>query len=323
MPCGIFTGQAEAALKRRQQGFDIVVVANDIDIVSGGFAAAMKQFSGRSTKVQSGYGQSKESKDMSAALLTQLVSVISSGQIRMVDLTQTLRPSTPVIQLPPPFAQSDPFSTSEISRYDERGPAWYWNNIACGEHTGTHLDAPCHWVTGQHNANGYTDTIPIDRFIAPACVIDCSKEAATDEKFLLEPAGIEAWEARHGRIPDGSWVLMRTDWSKREDPSAFLNMKEDGPHVPGPSAAAVKFLVEQRNVNGWGVEAVGTDAGQAFAFEPAFPAHHLMHGANKLGLASLCNLDKLPPTGAVLITAPLKIEKGSGSPLRVLALVPA
>lgn len=323
VPCGIFTGQAEAALKRRQQGFDIVVVANDIDIVSGGFAEAMKRFSGRSTKVQSGYGQSKESKDMSAALLTQLVSVISSGQIRMVDLTQTLRPSTPVIQLPPPFAQSDPFSTTEISRYDERGPAWYWNNIACGEHTGTHLDAPCHWVTGQHNANGYTDTIPIDRFIAPAVVIDCSKEAAADEKFLLEPAGIEAWEARHGRIPDGSWVLMRTDWSKREDPSAFLNMKEDGPHVPGPSAAAVKFLVEQRNVNGWGVEAVGTDAGQAFAFEPAFPAHHLMHGANKLGLASLCNLDKLPPTGAVLITAPLKIEKGSGSPLRVLALVPA
>jgi kynurenine formamidase len=101
----------------------------------------------------------------------------------------------------------------------------------------------------------------------------------------------------------------------------FLNMKEDGPHVPGPSAATVHFLVKQRNVTGWGVEAVGTDAGQGFAFEPAFPAHHLMHGANKFGLASLTNLDKLPPTGAVLITAPLKIEKGSGSPLRVLALV--
>ena len=86
---------------------------------------------------------------------------------------------------------------------------------------------------------------------------------------------------------------MRTDWSKRTDPAKFLNMKEDGPHVPGPSAATVHFLVEQRNVNGWGVEAVGTDAGQAFAFEPAFPAHHLMHGANKFGLASLTNLDQL------------------------------
>ncbi len=128
--------------------------------------------------------------------------------------------------------------------------------------------------------------------------IDCSKEAAADEKFLLEPSHIEAWEEQHGRIPDGAWVLMRTDWSKREDPARFLNMKEDGPHVPGPSAAAVTFLVQQRNVNGWGVEAVGTDAGLAFTFEPAFPAHHLMHGANKFGLASLCNLDQLPPTGA-------------------------
>ena len=82
------------------------------------------------------------------------------------------------------------------------------------------------------------------------------------------------------------------------------------------------FWSSEREVNGWGVEAVGTDHGQAFAFEPAFPAHHLMHGAGKLGLASLCNLDQLPPTGAVLITPPLKIEKGSGSPLRVLALVP-
>ena len=79
---------------------------------------------------------------------------------------------------------------------------------------------------------------------------------------------------------------------------------------------------EQRDVNGWGVEAVGTDHGQAFAFEPAFPAHHLMHGANKFGLASLTNLDQLPPTGAVVIAPPLKIVNGSGSPLRVLALVP-
>jgi kynurenine formamidase len=114
---------------------------------------------------------------------------------------------------------------------------------------------------------------------------------------------------------------MRSDWSKRTDPALFLNMKEDGPHVPGPNADAVRFLVEDRDVNGWGVEAVGTDAGQAFSFEPAFPAHALMHGANKFGLASLCNLDQLPATGAVLIAAPRKIAGGSGRPLRVLALV--
>jgi kynurenine formamidase len=256
---------------------------------------------------------------MSARTLSDLAVGLASGAVRVIDLTQTLRPSTPVIQLPPEFGASQPFRIEEISHYDERGPGWYWNNISCGEHTGTHFDAPAHWATGQGYADGFTDTISPQRFIAPACVIDCSQEAA-DERFLLEPAHIEAWEQRHGRIPVGAWVLMRTDWSKREDPARFLNMKEDGPHVPGPSAAAIRLLIE-RDVTGWGVEAVGTDAGQAFGFEPAFPAHHLMHGANKFGLASLCNLDQLPPTGAILVAAPLKIEKGSGSPLRVLALV--
>jgi kynurenine formamidase len=259
---------------------------------------------------------------MGIDILARLAAAIASGEIRVVDLTQTLRPSTPIIQLPPPFAPSGPFRIEEISRFDERGPAWYWNNISCGEHTGTHFDAPAHWVTGKGFSDGYTDTIPAQRLIAPACVLDCVKEAAANERFVLEPSHVEAWEARHGRIPKGAWALMRTDWSKRTEPAAFLNMKEDGPHVPGPSAAAVRLLIE-RDVAGWGVEAVGTDAGQAFAFEPAFPAHNLMHGAGKLGLASLCNLDELPPVGAVLITPPLKIEKGSGSPLRVLALVAA
>ena len=116
---------------------------------------------------------------------------------------------------------------------------------------------------------------------------------------------------------------MRTDWSKRTDPKAFLNAREDGAHVPGPDADVMRFLAQERDINGWGVEGVGTDAGQAFAFDPPFPAHSFMHGANKFGLASLCNLDQLPPTGAVVIAAPLKLEKGSASPLRVLALVPA
>lgn len=253
-------------------------------------------------------------------VLAGVVAALASGAVRVVDLTQTLRPSTPVIQLPQPFGASLPLSVSEISHYDDRGPGWYWNNLTLGEHTGTHFDAPVHWVSGRDFEDGATDTLPVARFVAPACVIDCSAEAAADESFLLEPAHIVAWEARHGRIPAGHWVLMRTDWSRRTDPATFLNMTPDGPHTPGPSADAVRLLVE-RDVNGWGVEAVGTDAGQAFAFEPAFPAHHLMHGARKLGLASLCNLDQLPPTGALLITAPLKIEHGSGSPIRALALV--
>jgi kynurenine formamidase len=257
---------------------------------------------------------------MSGDLLIQIASALASGGLRVIDLTQTLRPSTPVIELPPPIAPSNPFRIEEISKYDDRGPAWYWNNLSMGEHTGTHFDAPVHWVTGKDYEDGFTDTLPVQRFVAPAVVIDCSAEAEADERFTLQPEHILAWEARHGRIPDGCWVLMRTDWSKRPE-DRFLNARPDGPHSPGPSAEAVRFLVEQRDINGWGVEAVGTDHGQAFAFEPAFPAHHLMHGAKKLGLASLCNLDQLPATGAILITAPLKIEHGSGSPLRVLALV--
>ncbi|MCS6931824.1 MAG: cyclase family protein [Acetobacteraceae bacterium] len=252
--------------------------------------------------------------------LAAFLAALASRRIEIIDLTQTLHPGTPVIQLPPPLANTEPFRMSEISRYDARGPAWYWNNFSCGEHTGTHFDAPIHWVTGRDLPDGATDTLPPARMIAPACVIDCSAQAAADERFVFEPRHILEWESRHGRIPAGSWVLMRTDWSKRSDPAAFLNMRADGPHVPGPSAAAVRLLVE-RDVNGWGVEAVGTDHGQAFSFEPPFPAHALLHGANKYGLASLTNLDRLPPTGAALITPPLKIRGGSGSPLRVLALV--
>ena len=112
---------------------------------------------------------------MNKDLLAGLAAAISDGSIRVVDLAQTLRPSTPIIQLPPQFAPSAPFRIEEISHFDERGPAWYWNNISCGEHTGTHFDAPAHWITGKDHAEGYTDTIPAQRFVAPACVIDCSK----------------------------------------------------------------------------------------------------------------------------------------------------
>ena len=114
---------------------------------------------------------------------------------------------------------------------------------------------------------------------------------------------------------------MRTDWSKRQDPEAYQNFDETGQHTPGPSTEAVRFLVEQRDVLGFGSEAIGTDAGQGYHLRPPYPCHYYMHGAGRYGLQCLSNLDLLPPAGAVLICPPLKIEKGSGSPLRVLALV--
>lgn len=256
-------------------------------------------------------------------LLGHVLTALATGAIRVVDLSQPLENDTPVIQLPPDFKPSWPFKLEEISHYDSRGPAWYWNNFSCGEHTGTHFDAPIHWVTGKDYPKNATDSIPVEKFLAPACVIDVSKEVAANSDFLLTPQHVEAWEKKHGRIEAGSWVLMRTDWSKRRTAAAFLNMKEDGAHVPGPHKDLVPFLAKERDVIGWGSEGVGTDAGQAFRFEPPFPCHSIMHGSNKFGLASLTNLDQLPPKGAVLITPPLKIVKGSGSPCRVLALVMA
>lgn len=255
--------------------------------------------------------------------LARLVSDLASGQLRVVDLTQPLGPETPVIELPPIFANSPGVTIEVVSRFDDRGPAWYWNTISMGEHTGTHFDAPAHWITGKDLPNNATDTIPAAKFVGPACVIDVSTESAADPDYLLTPEGLAAWEAQHGRIPAGAWVLLRTDWGKRTDPRAFFNADERGPHTPGFHQDTSAILARERDVLGVGVETVGTDAGQAGGFQPPFPNHTIMHGAGKFGLASLCNLDQLPPTGAVLIAAPLRIVGGSGSPVRVLAIVPA
>lgn len=253
-------------------------------------------------------------------ILSPLIDALAAGRVRVIDLTQPLGPDTPVIGLPAQFASSPGLTVEEISRYDERGPAWYWNVLHLGEHTGTHFDAPVHWVTGKEVPRGATDTLPPERFVGPGCVVDVTAEVEEDEDFLLTPQRLEAWEAEHGRIPAGSWLLMRTGWSRRRG-EEFLNVQDDGPHSPGFSPAASRFLAEQREVLGVGVETVGTDAGQAGNFDPPFPNHAIMHGAGKLGLASLTNLEQLPPTGALVIAAPLKIVGGSGSPLRVLALV--
>jgi kynurenine formamidase len=249
-------------------------------------------------------------------LLAALAGSIASGGIRIIDLTQTLSPDFPHIALPPEMGQCQPFRIEEISQYDDRGPGWYWN---------THFDAPVHWISGKDLPGNAVDTIPIERFVAPACVIDCHKEVAANPDYLLSVADIERFEAAHGRIPAGSWVLMRTDWSKhwtaRANAEAYQNFDEAGQHTPGPSSEAIQFMIDQRDVLGFGSEAIGTDAGQGVYLRPPYPCHYFMHGAGRYGLQCLTNLDLLPPTGSVIIAPPLKIQNGSGSPLRVLALV--
>ncbi len=254
--------------------------------------------------------------------LAALVSDLAAGRLRVIDLTQPLGPDTPVIDLPPMFAASPGVTIDEISRYDSKGPAWYWNTLHFGEHTGTHFDAPIHWVTGKDLPNNATHTIPVNRFIGPACVIDVRADVDRNPDFLLSVDQLDAWERQHGRIPRGAWVLLCTGWSRRQDKASFINADTTGPHSPGFEAATSRLLAHDRDVLGVGVETIGTDAGQAGTFDPPFPNHGIMHGAGKFGLASLCNLDQLPPTGAVVIAAPLKIVNGSGSPLRVLAIAP-
>ena len=255
------------------------------------------------------------------SLLKDLAAQLETGRIRVVDLSQPLGPDTPVIGLPPQFGSSPGVSLEVISKFDDRGPAWYWNTIRMGEHTGTHFDAPIHWITGKELPGNACDTIPPRQFVGPACVIDASDEVARNPDYLRSPEHIVAWEAKHGKIPPRSWVLLRTDWSKRAGAKDFLNLGPDGPHSPGFHRTASELLARDRDVLGVGVETVGTDAGQAGTFDPPFPNHATMHGAGKFGLASLRNLDQLPATGAIVIAAPLKIVGGSGSPLRVLALV--
>jgi kynurenine formamidase len=252
--------------------------------------------------------------------LSALTSALSSGSIEVIDLTAPLASDTPKIQLPPEFGQTATFELEEISRYDERGPAWYWNNFRSGEHTGTHFDAPNHWVTGKDRDD--VASVPAANLIAPAAVIDFSHVVADDPDFLLEVDHITAWEREHEPLPEGGWLFYRTGWDARShSQEEFLNADENGPHTPGLSPSCAQWLAEESPVIGLGVETVGTDAGAAPGFEPMFPCHSLMHGAGKYGLTQLQNLAQLPATGAVIIASPLRIVGGSGSPARVLALV--
>lgn len=251
-----------------------------------------------------------------------LANALMKGGLRIVDLTHTLSPDFPTLVLPSEFAQATPVKIEQLSHYDEAGPAWYWNKLTFSEHTGTHFDAPSHWVTGRDLPLNTVDTMPVEHMIRPACIIDCSEESSADADYLLTVDTLKAWEGTHGAIPAGWWVLMRTDWYKRRG-ARYANLKEDGAHTPGPTEDAIRWLIEERDIIGFGTETIGTDAGQAANFELPFPAHNLLHGAGRYGLQCLTNLDNLPVRGAVIISAPLKVLEGSGSPLRVLALTGA
>jgi kynurenine formamidase len=259
---------------------------------------------------------------MASVTGNSLVELLFSGNFQFVDLGQPLNEDTLLLELPPPFANTPGFSREVVSKYDDKGPAWFWNVFTCGEHVGSHFDAPTHWVTGKDGLS--VDQIPAENFVAEAIVIDLTEECKKNADRLLQVADILEFEKKYGKIPAHSYVLMRTGWGKfAQDAGKFFNVGSDGmPHTPGPSTEAVEFLAKERDILGFGTETVGTDAGIAATFTPPFPCHNIMQGSGKYGMTQLNNLDKLPPRGAVLVVLPLKMTGGSGSPVRPIAIVP-
>jgi kynurenine formamidase len=202
----------------------------------------------------------------STDLLGSLGPMLLSGKIRVVDCTAVLGPETPILHLPIDFAKNTPkVEIHSISNYDADGPFFAWNWLKLGEHSGTHFDAPHHWISGKDFEDGYTDTLDVQRLMAPVNVIDCSKDCAKDPDFLLTAEYVKVWEVEYGNINPGEWVVMRSDWDARShNEKLFLNKDpnphEDGSHSPGPTTECMDYLLS-KGIVGWGSQCIGTDAG--------------------------------------------------------------
>jgi kynurenine formamidase len=184
------------------------------------------------------------------------------------------------------------------------------------EHLGTHIDAPNHFEKGQPAL----ETLTPEQLFGPGVVLDISERAEQDADAVLTVDDIQAWESKHGRIPDGAIVLLHTGWGRFWGNTArFQNRDARGQlHFPSYSAEAARFLVEKRKVRGVGVDNLSIDRGISKDFE----VHHIVNAAGKFGLENVANLDKLPPRGFQLIVAPMKIESGTGAPTRIWAVLP-
>lgn len=218
-----------------------------------------------------------------------------------------------------PTAQ--PFRLTVVSA--QRTPAGYYyaaNNLAAAEHGGTHLDAPVHFAEGKHS----TDQIPLAQLLAPAIVIDVSRQADSSADYRVTPADLAAWEAAHGRIAAGTIVLIRTGWGRRWlDRARYLGTSKTGGaavpelHFPGLHPDAAQVLTERR-VDAVGIDTPSIDYGQS----KRFLSHRILFKKNVPAFENLANLDELPVKGSILIALPMKIRGGSGGPLRAMALVP-
>jgi kynurenine formamidase len=211
------------------------------------------------------------------------------------------------------------FTLERLASGKTEGGYFYAANTLCTpEHGGTHLDAPLHFAEGRHS----TDRVPLEQLIARAVVIDVSAQAGQDRDYRLTPADLAAFERAHGPIPAGTIVLLRTGWSRHwPEAKAYLgdNTPGDASKLSFPSYGvdAAKILVEQRRVAALGIDTASIDYGRSTDFQ----VHRMAMAQNVPGFENLTNLDQLPATGAIVIALPMKIEGGSGGPLRAVALV--
>jgi kynurenine formamidase len=233
---------------------------------------------------------------------------IPSGKTRVLDLSYAINDKLVSWPGDEKFFEAKVNATIEKNGYFTRS---FWML----EHYGTHLDAPAHFPPGKTTV----DQIPVKQLFGPAVVIDVRAESGKDADYQLAVARIEDWEKRHGRIPEGAIVLLRTGWASRwPDVQKYRNQDASGKmHFPGFSVEAAKLLME-RKVSGLGCDTLSIDPG----ISSDFAVHHVALGAGLYHLENLTNMSELPETGAFLIVAPIKLEGGSGGPARVFALLP-
>jgi kynurenine formamidase len=232
-----------------------------------------------------------------------------------VDLTHSYGPST--IYWP---TDTVGFQLAELA-YGETEAGYFYSSyaFATAEHGGTHLDAPIHFAEGRRTA----DEIPLSGLMGPAAVVDVSARADAD--YLVSVADLEEWEAAHGTLPEGAIVLLRTGWGERwTDRTAYLGTDLTGPeavpalHFPGLAPEAAAWLVQNRTVAAVGIDTPSIDFGQSSDFQ----SHVTLYSADISGFENVANLERLPESGAFVVALPMKIEGGSGGPLRIVAFVP-
>ena len=244
-----------------------------------------------------------------------IASVFSGGAGRWVDLTHAF--SSRSIYWP---TDTLGFKLEQLAHGHTAG-GWFYSSYrySAAEHGGTHLDAPVHFAEG-----GWTnDQIPLASLVGPAVVVDVTSRVQPD--YLLSVDDLTKWEAEHGRVPKGAIVLVRTGWDARyQDRAAYLGTALQGPdavaqlHFPGVSAEAAQWLVDNRTIAALGIDTPSIDYGQSADFR----AHVILYKKNIPGFENVANLATLPPVGGFVVALPMKIEGGSGGPLRIIGYVP-